>query len=189
MELISARAEGLIEELSLDLRQASSMSKQDAAALVNSHQAELIDAAKAHVDLILLTAFNNGLEKIEDKETKAVLVRLRDLFALTTIKRELAWYLMHGHLSHGRARTLDDYINRLLTKIRPHALDLVAAFGYSRKSIGVPRFPPVLERQRQEEAADYYRKHRASNDAPIDEKVLYKREQDAKKKAERNKAS
>ncbi|MGO1623056.1 acyl-CoA dehydrogenase family protein [Flaviflexus sp.] len=188
VELISARAEGLIEELSLDLRQASSMSKQDAAALVNSHQAELIDAAKAHVDLILLTAFNNGLEKIEDKETKAVLVRLRDLFALTTIKRELAWYLMHGHLSHGRARTLDDYINRLLTKIRPHALDLVAAFGYAQEHWRAP-ISSGLERERQEEAADYYRKRRASNDAPIDEKVLYKREQDAKKKAERNKAS
>ena len=29
-----------------------------------------------------------------------------------------------------RGRTVGDYINRLLVKIRPHALDLVDAFGY-----------------------------------------------------------
>lgn len=184
LELISSRAQSLVEELSLSLRQASSMSKEDAAALVNSHQAELIDAAKAHVDVILLTAFNNGLKKIEDDETRAVLVRLRDLFALTTIQKQLAWYLMHGHLSFGRARTLDDYIARLLTKIRPHALDLVAAFGYTRDHWRAP-ISSGLERTRQNEAADYYRRLRASNDGPIDEKVLHRRQEEQRKAEER----
>ncbi|WP_082418255.1 acyl-CoA dehydrogenase family protein [Flaviflexus massiliensis] len=177
VELISARAETLVEELSLALRQANSMSKQDATALVNSHQAELIDTAKAHVDLILLTAFNNGLTKVEDDETRAVLVRLRDLFALTTIEKNLAWYLMNGQLSLGRARTLNDYIARLLTKIRPHALDLVAAFGYNQDHWRAP-ISSGIERIRQEEAAEYYRHLRASNDGPIDEKILHRRQRE-----------
>jgi len=181
LELISTRAESMVEELSLNLRQAPSMPKEDASALVNSHQVELIQAAKAHVDLVLLTAFNQGLERVEDDETRAVLVRLRDLFALTTIQRDLSWYIMNGHLSLGRARTLQDYIARLLPKIRPHALDLVAAFGYTQDHWRAP-ISSGLERERQDEAAAYYRRHRASKDAPIDEKVLYRREQAAAKK-------
>ena len=180
LELISTRAESIVEELSLNLRQAPNMPKKDASALVNSHQVELIEAAKAHVDLILLTAFNQGLERVEDEDTKAVLTRLRDLFALTTIQRELSWYIMHGHLSLGRARTLKDYIARLLPKIRPHALDLVAAFGYTQEHWRAP-ISSGLERERQDEAAEYYRRNRASNAAPIDEKVLYRREQADKK--------
>lgn len=183
LDLISTRAQAMVEELSLNMRQAPSMKKEKAAALVNSHQVELIDAAKAHVDLILLTAFNQGLDKVEDDATKAVLVRLRDLFALTTIERELSWYLMHGHLSLGRARTLRDYIVRLLAKIRPHALDLVRAFGYTQDHWRAP-ISSGIERDRQVQAAEYYRRHRASNDAPIDEKVLYRREQEEKRRAE-----
>ncbi|AZN30348.1 acyl-CoA dehydrogenase [Flaviflexus salsibiostraticola] len=175
LELLSTRAESMVEELSLNLRQAPNMPKEDAAALVNSHQLELIEAAKAHVDLILLTAFNQGLEKIGDDATKAVLVRLRDLFALTTIEENLSWYVINGHLSLGRARTLRDYINRLLTKIRPHALDLVAAFGYTQEHWRAP-ISSGLEAERQAQAAEYYRRHRASNEAPIDEKILYKRD-------------
>ncbi|WP_182353832.1 acyl-CoA dehydrogenase [Flaviflexus huanghaiensis] len=183
LDLLSTRAETMVEELSLNLRQAPNMPKADAAALVNSHQIELIEAAKAHVDLILLTAFNQGLDKIEDDETRAVLVRLRDLFALTTIEKNLSWYLINGHLSLGRARTLPDYINRLLTKIRPHALDLVAAFGYTQEHWRAP-ISSGMEAERQAQAADYYRHHRASNDAPIDEKILYKR-RSASKRASR----
>ena len=181
LELISTRAESMVEELSLNLRQAPNMPKEKAAALVNSHQVELIETAKAHIDVILLTAFNEGLAKVEDEATRAVLVRLRDLFALTTIERELSWYLMNGHLSLGRARTLSDYIARLLTKIRPHALDLVAAFGYTQEHWRAP-ISSGLERERQVQAAEYYRHHRVSNNAPIDEKVLYKRNLETKKR-------
>lgn len=175
MELISTRARLTVEELSLDLRQAQNMNKADAAELFNSHQVDLIDAARAHIDLLLLSAYNEALEEIQDEQTRAVVRRLRDLYALTTIQDQLAWYLMHGLLSHGRARTLGDYINRLLAKVRPHALPLIEAFGYTQEHWRAP-ISSGDEERRQNEAKEYYRRRRASQDAPVDEKVLKARE-------------
>lgn len=184
VDLFSQRARVCVEELGLELRQISSMDRADAAALVNANQVELIEAARAHVDLILLTAFNKAIKTIGDKPSVAIMRRVRDLFALTTIEKNLAWYIMHGYISLGRARTLPDYINRLLEKLRPHILDLVAAFDVRPEHMRA-EIATGIEAKRQEEANQYYRKQRASSEAPINEKVLRAQEAAARKEAER----
>ncbi len=52
------------------------------------------------------------------------------------------------------------YINRLLTRLRPHAVDLVDAFGYTNEHLRAP-IASGAERERQEEAAVYLRRRRA----------------------------
>ncbi len=72
-----------------------------------------------------------------------------------------------------RARTLPEYINRLLARLRPHAQDLVDAFGYTQEHLRA-EIASGVEAERQDEARDYFRKLRASNDAPVSEKSLKK---------------
>ena len=63
-----------------------------------------------------------------------MLTWLRDLFGLTLIEKNLAWYLVHGRLSTQRAHAVTSYMNRLLLRLRPHALDLVDAFGLGARA-------------------------------------------------------
>ena len=71
-------------------------------------------------------------------------------------------------------------LRRLLWRLRPHALDLVAAFDVRP---GHVRAPIALggEQERQDEAAAYHRAQRASSDAPVSEKVLRDRAQKDKR--------
>jgi acyl-CoA oxidase len=98
-----------------------------------------------------------------------VLTWLRDLFGLSLIEKNLSWYLMNGRLSMQRARTVGGYIDRLLVKIRPHALDLVDAFGYGPEHLHAA-IATGAEKLRQDEAREFYRVQRASGSAPVDEK-------------------
>jgi len=97
-----------------------------------------------------------------------VLTWLRDLFGLTVIERNLAWYLMHGRISTGRARTVTSYVDRLLGRLRPHAQDLVDAFGYAPEHVRAA-IASGAEGVRQAEARECQRRLRASGDVPVPE--------------------
>ncbi|WP_434994365.1 acyl-CoA dehydrogenase family protein [Arthrobacter sp. Ld5] len=187
-DLLTDRVQSRVAELATALRGAKGMSQEKAAALFNDHQNELIEVAHAHAELLQWEAFTRGVHRVADPGTRQVLTRLRDLFGLCLIEKDLAWFLMNGRLSAQRARTLDGYINRLLVKIRPHALDLVESFGYGQEHLRSV-IASGAEQERQEEAAEYMRRRRASGDAPIDEKTLLAREAREKKAKQARKAA
>jgi len=177
-ELLEERVETMVEEIADGLRPARTAAPEVAAKLFNDQQNDLIEAARAHADLLQWEAFTEALATIKDAETRKVLTWLRDLFGLVTIERNLAWYLINGRISSQRARTVTSYINRLLARLRPYALDLVESFGYSPEHVGAT-IGTGVEAQRQDEARDYYRRLRASGQEPVGEKAL----RDAEKKA------
>ena len=174
-ELLSGRVEAMVEQLATELRPAAKLAPAKADALFNRHQVELIEAAKAHADLVQWEAFTKALNSIEDSDTRTVLTWVRDLFTFTTIEKNLAWYLLNGRLTTQRAETVTSYINRLLERLRPHAQDLVDAFGYTEDLVRATIISGV-EGTRQDEARAYVRKERASGDAPVSEKALRKAE-------------
>ncbi len=98
--------------------------------LFNENQAELIEAARAHGELLQWEAFTDAVGRVADEDSKTVLTWLRDLFGLQLIEKHLAWYLINGRLSAQRAASVSRYIDRLCARLRPHAVDLVNAFGY-----------------------------------------------------------
>ena len=170
-ELLTDRVEAMVAQLAQALAPARRMSPEKAAALFDAHQHELIEAARAHAERVQWEAFTRGLARVEDAGTRQVLTWVRDLFGLTLVERNLAWYLIHGRLSAGRARTVTSYIERLLERLRPHAQDLVDAFGYGPEHLRAP-IASGAEAQRQDEARAYLRAQRASGDAPVPEKHL-----------------
>ncbi len=171
-ELLEDRVETMVEEVALALRAARSAPADRAAAIFNAHQDELIEAARAHAELLQWEAFTAALARVTDEPTRRVLTRVRDLYGLTLIERNLAWYLIHGRMSAQRAQAVTAYVNRLLVRLRPHALDLVAAFGYGEAQLR-STIATGVEARRQEEAREYARAQRAAGREPINEKVLH----------------
>jgi acyl-CoA oxidase len=104
---------------------------------------------------------------------------LRDLFGLTVIEKHLAWHLIHGRLSTQRAAAVSSYIDRLCARLRPHALELVGAFGYEPEHVRAP-IASGIEQQRQDEARAHYAALEASGQAPISEKALHKQKKQNK---------
>ncbi|MFC7402363.1 acyl-CoA dehydrogenase [Citricoccus sp. GCM10030269] len=149
-------------------------SPAEQAATFNDHQTDLIDAARNHGELLEWEAFTRAVESIDDDHTRRIMTWLRNLFALRVIEDDLGWFLETGRISPQRARTLRSYINRLAARLRPHAQDLVDAFGYEPEHLRM-EVASGEEAARQDEAAEYFRRLRASGEAPVHEKTLRQR--------------
>ncbi|MCU1421243.1 MAG: acyl-CoA dehydrogenase [Microbacteriaceae bacterium] len=174
-QLLTDRVQTMVASLATRLRGASRLSPAAAADLFNRNQNELIEAAKAHAELLQWEAFTEALAGIDHAATRRVLTWLRDLFGLTLIEKNLAWYLIHGRLSAGRATAITRYIDdRLLPRLRPQALDLVKAFGFTQDHRRAP-LSSGAEQVRQDEAREYFREQRENGTAPVQEKSLNKK--------------
>ncbi|WP_395640222.1 acyl-CoA dehydrogenase [Pseudolysinimonas sp.] len=168
-QLLTDRVHTMVAEIAGRLKGVGQLSTAEAAALFNANQNELIEAAYAHAELLEWEAFSDALDGIADEGTKKVLTWLRDLFGFTLIEKHAAWYLINGRLSTARATAITDYIDdRLLPRLRAHALDLVDAFGFAPEHLRAP-IATGAEKQRQDEARAYYADLRASGKAPVEE--------------------
>jgi acyl-CoA oxidase len=169
-QLLTDRVQTMIGEIAARLRNAGKLPKMEAAQLFNSNQNALIEAARAHGELLQWEAFTDALEQIDDEGTRQVMTWLRDLFGLGLIEKHAAWYLIHGRISSQRALAITSYIDdRLLPRLREQALPLVAAFEFTPELIGAP-IALGAEKQRQDEAMAYTLAQRNAGTAPLEEK-------------------
>lgn len=173
-DLLAGRVQQMIADIAGRLRPASKASPAEAAEIFNANQAELIEAARAHAELLQWEAFTDGIARVDDEGTAQVLTWLRDLFGLSLIEKHLAWHLINGRLSTQRAASVSRYIDRLCLRLRPHAQDLVDAFGFAPEHVRAP-IASGAERARQDEARAHYAELAASGAAPVSEKSLKKK--------------
>ncbi|MBB5982553.1 acyl-CoA dehydrogenase [Kribbella solani] len=113
----------------------------DAFDVFNRCQDHVIAAGRAHVDRVVLEAFQSAVRDAPE-EVQPWLHDLYDLHALTTIEAERAWYLEHGRLSPGRSKAITALVNELCAIVRPVAVDLVDAFGVPGSAVDVPMVVP-----------------------------------------------
>ncbi|MDT0200588.1 acyl-CoA dehydrogenase [Nocardioides sp. AE5] len=92
-------------------------------------QDHVIAIGHAHVERLVLDAFVEKVAEMPDSDNKVALGLLVDLYALSTIEANSAWYMEHGRLTTQRSKAITREINDLCRKIRPLAVDLVDAFG------------------------------------------------------------
>ncbi len=118
-------------------------SKMEPAEVFSRCQDHVIGAARAHVERLVLEAFVAKVASVPDGENKVALNLLCDLFALTTIEADRAWWMEHGRLSSQRSKAISREISALCRRVRPIAEDLVDGFAV----------PP--EMQRTEMLEDY----------------------------------
>ncbi|PZU44360.1 MAG: acyl-CoA dehydrogenase [Microbacterium sp.] len=173
-ELLAGRVQQMIADIAARLRPATKASPAEAAAIFNANQAELIEAARAHGELLQWEAFTDGIAQITDAGTAQVLTWLRDLFGMHLIEKHLAWYIINGRLSTQRAASVSRYIDRLALRLRPHAQDLVDAYGFAPEHVRAP-IASGAEQARQDEARAYFAALAASGEAPVSEKSRAKK--------------
>jgi len=92
-------------------------------------QDHLVATAHAHVEALVLSAFIAKVDSLPASEERQALVLLRDLYALSTIEADRAWFMEHGRLSSVRSKLVTAEVNRLCREIRPIARTLVDAFA------------------------------------------------------------
>jgi acyl-CoA oxidase len=104
----------------------------------NDCQDHVVATARAHVEREVLEAFNVVVQRCEDDRLKLTLTTLCDLFALGCIERDRAWFQEHGRISSTRAKTVTRTVNELCAALRPHAWELVDAFGIPDQILAAP---------------------------------------------------
>jgi acyl-CoA oxidase len=104
----------------------------------NDAQDHVIQAARVHVDRVVLGAFVAAVDRCPEGPTRTLVGSLCDLYALSTLEADKGWFLEHGRLSARRAKTLTRTVNELCAQLRPHALVLVDGLGIPAHAIDVP---------------------------------------------------
>lgn len=92
-------------------------------------QDHVIAVAHAHVERLVLEAFVDKVRQQPDGDNKVALGLLCDLFALSTIEADRAWFMEHGRLTVQRSKAIRREVNDLCRKIRPIADDVVDAWN------------------------------------------------------------
>ncbi len=95
----------------------------------NSVQDHVLHTARAHIERIILEAFVAGIDACEDDEAREILNMVCDLYALSVMEEDRAWFMEHRFLSTERAKAVTRGINERCRNLRPHAELLVDGFG------------------------------------------------------------
>jgi acyl-CoA oxidase len=95
----------------------------------NAVQDHVLHVAGAHIDRVVLEAFVAGIDSCEDDDARKLLDLVCDLYALSVIEDDKAWYIEHRYLSTDRAKAVTRGINDRCRALRPYAETLVDGFG------------------------------------------------------------
>ncbi|MFE2751786.1 acyl-CoA dehydrogenase [Actinosynnema sp. NPDC059335] len=135
VRLFEDREKHVLEGLARRLRRAS---EEDAFDVFNAAQDHVLHAARVHVDRVVLEAFVAAVDRCPDPEATALLDQVCDLYALSTIEADRAWFLEHGRLTPQRSKAVSQAVNELCGRLRPHARTLVDAFGIPETWLAAP---------------------------------------------------
>jgi acyl-CoA oxidase len=97
--------------------------------MFNDVQDHVLKTAQTHIERVVLEAFVAGVDRTEDADARTLLDKLCDLYALSAIEADKAWFLEHGQLTPSRAKLLTSTVNQLHKELRPHMTTLVDAFA------------------------------------------------------------
>jgi acyl-CoA oxidase len=101
-------------------------------------QDHVIAAASAHAERLVLETFVAKTAALPDGDLKVALNLLCDLHALAEIERDRAWFQEHGRISSTRSKAITRTVNGLCEGLRPHAVELVDAFGIPDEVLCAP---------------------------------------------------
>ncbi len=127
LQMFSDREEYVLSSVARHLQgKSKEMSEFDAYNAVQDH---VLHTARAHIDRVILEAFVAGIDACPDEEAAHILGMVCDLYALSVIERDEAWFIKHRFLSTERAKAVTRGINERCRTLRPYAELLVDGFG------------------------------------------------------------
>jgi acyl-CoA oxidase len=117
--------------------------KMDPVTVFSQSQDHVIGSARAHVERLVLEAFVEKARQLPEGDNKVALNLLCDLYALSTIEADRAWFMEHGRLSSQRAKAISREVGSLCRKVRPLAEDFVDAFGVPEEMLNADLLTPL----------------------------------------------
>jgi acyl-CoA oxidase len=110
----------------------------DAFEVFRAVQSHAVDAARAHIDRVILESFARAIEGCEDESLRAALGLVSDLYALSEVESESGFYQEHGRLTGPRCKAITREVNRLCNEVRGVSGMLVDAFGIPDQVLAAP---------------------------------------------------
>ncbi|SFB59816.1 Acyl-coenzyme A oxidase [Amycolatopsis marina] len=137
LKLFEDREEHVLDGVARRLRRAGA-ADADPFEVFNDAQDHVLQAGRVHVDRVVLEAFVAAIERCEDPDARTLLERVCDLYVLSNIEADRAWFLEHGRISSTRAKAVVTAVNGLCAMLRPHARTLVDAFAIPEQFLAAP---------------------------------------------------
>jgi acyl-CoA oxidase len=110
----------------------------DAFEVFRAVQDHAVDAARAHLDRVILEAFAEGVNACSDRPVKDVLELVCDLYALHNLEADKGFFQEHGRLAAPRCKAITREVNRLCNEVRGHAALLTDGFGIPDQVLAAP---------------------------------------------------
>ena len=104
----------------------------------NVSQHHLVQVGQAYIERIILEQFIAQIDKTRDTGCKAVLKKLCDLFALSTLDENKGWYLEQGYMEGVKTKAIRKLLNQLCWDVRQEAVPLVNAFKIPDSCLSAP---------------------------------------------------
>ncbi|MGA6168200.1 acyl-CoA dehydrogenase [Amycolatopsis magusensis] len=136
LKLFEDREEHILDGVARRLRKA--VEEGDPFDAFNDAQDHVLRAGRVHVDRLVLEAFTAAIARCQDPAVAALLERVCDLYALSNIEADRAWFLEHGRLTSTRSKAVVAAVNSLCAELRPHARTLVDGFAVPEQFLQAP---------------------------------------------------
>jgi acyl-CoA oxidase len=118
---------------------------------MNECQDHAVHLARAHVERVVLEAFRRASDRAgttEGAEIRSALDGMSDLYALSRLEVDRAWFLESGYMEGGQSRAIRAAVNTLCGEIRPTAISLVDGFGIPDSILAAPDGLSLTQRDR-----------------------------------------
>ena len=99
-------------------------------------QDHLLTLARAHAERLVLEAFQDAAEAVEDAPLRNALRLLCALYALEHVERDRGWFLEQNLFDGPVSKAVRRQVNAVLGRLRPVAVELVDAFGIPDDLLG-----------------------------------------------------
>ncbi|MFW5967963.1 MAG: acyl-CoA dehydrogenase [Persicimonas sp.] len=104
----------------------------------NQVQDHLLSLSKAYAERLVMEAFVERIEKVDDDELRRPLELMRDLYATFHLHDDIGWYLENGYIEPAKSRAIRDLLNDLCFEARKQAIALVDAWGIPDEVLSAP---------------------------------------------------
>lgn len=104
----------------------------------NVCQHHLVSVGFAYIERIILEQFILQVNNTKDESCRKVLNKLCNLFALSQIDKNKAWYLEQGYMEGVKTKAIRKLVNQLCWDVRQDAVPLTDAFGIPDNCLAAP---------------------------------------------------
>ncbi len=132
------RERHVLESLAHRAREAARARPAEAFEALNELAPHMLAAARAHTERLVLEAFIAGIDATQDGRAALLLDRLCDLYVMSRLEADRAWFLEHHRLTPARSKEISARVDALCAELRPYAAALVDGFGIPEALLDAP---------------------------------------------------